>query len=201
MDEEKIANIGKHLASKGPLYLFLLFVFLAGLDFAEFRFMDEGYFNRIKKQEEPLKKQIKTMKEKIAKAKEFLKNEEAVRKRMVDVRTQIEIAQKRLPGQILDAEINQIISKELDLINMRTSGILKPIKEQKFSFYAGKSFKLNAKGSFLQFLVLMERLSKKERIINILDINFKSSDMAGRYLLLDGDIMLETYKFLTDSAK
>jgi len=199
IDEEKLKPALERLSKKGHIYLAIILILYSVWSFVEFRYLETGEYHFLNAQIQPMKDQIKEMKEKIAKAREFLANEESVKTRLLEVTKQIEVAQKQLPERFDNTQMIQTINEELQMINFK-NGSLKPSTDQDYSFYKGRKYEIESIGSFLQFLVLMERLGKKERIINVTDLNLALEKMDGRFQLLKGKVGFETYKYLTETA-
>ena len=65
---------------------------------------------------------------------------------------------------------------------------LRPQSEEKREFYFAKGYKLNATGTYLQFLVYFEHLEKNPRLIEVIELDMvtsKSRRNKGRFELVD----------------
>ena len=139
---------------------------------------------------------IKVAEERLSKIDEFRKNLDQSRLRVTEVFNNIGQVQKQLPTEINDIEILDFLSKEAKSLNIpeiETS----PMPELPMGFYISKPYSIKARGTFLQFVVFLERIDAAERLFNIKSITIRSEDdvQKTRFRVVTLELMLDTFKF------
>jgi prefoldin subunit 5 len=153
--------------------------------------------DEIKERVPVLKKKIKRKKKELKELQTYLKDVEEAKKMIEKVALENEKIQKTFPSTINDSEnltmLSSLVSK-LNILNLK----LIPGDEKNKGFYFTKSYKLKATGTFLQFLILLEKIGeKKERLMNIGELEFIKSNVKnkGRFQLIDVKINLIVYRY------
>jgi len=138
-------------------------------------------------------RKLKKEKRKIAK---FLKDIEKAKKKMLLVEEEVKIIQKKLPAKIDDTENLGMIKKIALGLNIKNI-FLAPGKEDNRGFYFAKKYDLTATGTYLQFLLLCEKLSTSERLYNVVDIELMKSKVnrRGRFQLVNGKFSIESFRY------
>lgn len=132
------------------------------------------------------KDEIKTYNQDIAEAK----------LRIEKVASEIEKLQKQLPSNISDADNLDLLSRLASGLNIKNP-FLTPGDEENRGFYLTKKYKFKGLGTFLQFLIMLEKISMQERILNIHDVQFVKSNekQRGRFQLLNINLTIESYRY------
>lgn len=194
MEEDKKEQLVDLLVRRGGV-LFACTLWLYALYGAyDFWLSDTGELSRLDRRIQPLIRDVAALNEQMSKSEEFIRKQQTVRKELDEMEAQIKAFQKRLPNEFSDTEIFQLIADEVDTINM-ISDELVPGKVLTYDFYEGKAYELRAKGTFLQFLVLLERLSQKDRVMDVHDIVLKPSSNEGGFQILEGSMNLEAFRY------
>lgn len=138
---------------------------------------------------------IKANKEKLQ-LKDYFRDIEKAKKRIEAVAAEVEKLQRKLPADILDAENLDLLSNEAKDLNIKNVS-LSPQEEVDEGFYYSKKYNLKGTGTYLQFLILLERISMVERLLNISKISLKKSKdkQKGRFQLIDVDMIVESYRY------
>lgn len=141
-------------------------------------------------------RKIDVNEKKLAEIEKFKKNLEASKERVNEVIKQIEKVQKQLPTDVNDTQVQQLmggISNDLKIKNPRAI----PSTETPNGFYFQKEYEFHARGTFLQFLVFFENLSKAERILNVKELVMarNSEKKQGRYQVLDLMAKVESFRY------
>lgn len=146
-----------------------------------------------------LQASIETSKKKIAEIETFKANLEASKERVQEVVKQIEKAQKQLPTDVNDTLVQQYFSATAEKLRMLNPNPTTQ-NETLNGFYYAKNYKFTASGTFLQTLILLEQISKAERILNVKSIHLKqtSESKRSRFQILDIDMMVESYRYNTN---
>lgn len=81
-------------------------------------------------------------------------------------------------------------------INIKEVSIL-PDKDENRGFYIARRYKFRAKATYLQFLIMFEKISENKRILNISELKYEKLDQAQRskFQLINGDFVLEAYRY------
>lgn len=146
-----------------------------------------------------IESQIESHKAKIAEIETFKANLEASKQRVQEVVRQIERVQKQLPTDVNDTLVQQYFTntaEKLRMINPNpTTG-----EDKLNGFYYSKDYKFTASGTFLQTLILLEQISKSERILNIKSISMKQTTLnrRSRFQILDIEMNVESYRYNTN---
>ncbi len=109
---------------------------------------------------------------------------------------------RKLPEKINNSAVISLlknISKDINIKSSQTA----PGSELNKGFYSVKSFKYNASGTYLQFLIFLEKISKQERVYNVKGVSFKANRKSnkGRFQKVDAEIDLEVYRYNKEKEK
>lgn len=143
-----------------------------------------------------LEKDIVGLKKRLEAIDTYKKNIESSKKSVEEVFKNIEKVQRQLPAEVNDIDILDHIAKEGRQLNIPelTSTPLNQVTE---GFSITKPFRVKGKGTFLQLVVFLERLSRTDRIFNIqkVDLIAPLTAQKGRFQVIDMDGIIETYKY------
>lgn len=128
---------------------------------------------------------------------EYKRNIEIEKTKIARVEKEIEKIQQLFPSEISDNDNITLIRKYAEDVRVNQVTRVAPLGDEDKGFYIARPYHFAMKATYLQFIVLLEKLSDSERIINIRSIDFKinNENQKGKYQLIDGEITLETYKF------
>lgn len=141
---------------------------------------------------------IKRAQNKLKEIDKFKKNLASSKERVEEVVKQIEKIQKQLPADVNDAEVQQLvgnIAKDLRIQDPSPS----PSAETLNGFYFAKDYIFTGKGTFLQFLILFEKLAKAERILNVKKVvmNYDDQEVRSRFQVLQIQTIVESFRYNT----
>jgi Tfp pilus assembly protein PilO len=138
-------------------------------------------------------------KKKVKEIQEFVKKTEESKVRVEEVAKNIESAQKQLPADINDNQILTFFNQEITSLNIKDPQIT-PGGETPSTYFISKEYKLKAKGTFLQFLIFLERVGNATRIYNIKNLKLVNSETSqrGRFQLISIDGTIEAFRFNPD---
>lgn len=151
---------------------------------------------QIEEQFPAIQAEIDEAEKKLSQIEEFRKNLEASRVRVTEVFNSIGQVQKQLPPEINDIEILDFFSKEGKSLNIPEIEST-PSPEQAMGFYVSKPYKIIARGTFLQFVVFLERIDASERLFNVNTVLIKTDEEAQktRFRVVDMEVELQTFKY------
>lgn len=130
----------------------------------------------------------------------FNKNLEESRKRVQVVVENIKKIQRQLPSEINDAEVQSILSGMAKDLRLKDYD-MKPKEEISKGFYFSKDYVFDAKGTFLQGLILfekLEKLSQTGRILNVKSLRMTlnpDGDKRSRFKVLNLSTVVESYRY------
>ncbi len=126
----------------------------------------------------------------------YYKNITEEKERIERVAKEIEKMQQLLPSEISDSENINLLRKMADDVNIKELSIT-PDTDSERGFYIARRYKLKAKATFLQFLIMFEKIGENKRILNIGESVFQKSEtpQRGKFQVIDGEFMLEAYRF------
>lgn len=182
------------LAIVNKLYLLILLstVYTVYTRFEEHQVNMENLKNKIPS----INKKIK-QKQKDKKALEnYFADIEEAKARIERVAAEIEKLQRQFPSQISDTDNLGQISTLAESLNIKNI-FLTPQAEENKGFYYTKSYLVKASGTFLQFLIFLEKISESERLMNIRDIKLLKSQkkQKGRFQVINAEMNIEVYKY------
>lgn len=104
--------------------------------------------------------------------------------------------QQLLPGEISDSENMSLLRKLAEDINIKEVSI-SPETETDRGFYLARRYRIKAKATFLQFLIMFEKIAENKRILNVGESTFKKSDVLQRskFQVIEGDLVIEAYRY------
>lgn len=148
----------------------------------------------------PIRVKIKNNKKKLRELRSFEENLEESKKRVQEVAQQITKVQRQLPTAISDTEVLDYIASESGKINIKDM-VLTPKAEELNGFYYAKQYDYEGKGTFLQFVVLFERIYNADRLFNIDSVSFEQGStefQKGRFHLISMKTEIESFRYNSD---
>lgn len=155
---------------------------------------------------EMVKSQIPAIEDQITRAnkrkddiKNFMTDIEEAKKRIELVGAEIDKLQKQLPANISDADNLDLLSNLANTISLKNP-FFTPGTEENKGFYITKRYFIKAQGTFLQFLIFLEKLSLQQRILNVHSFKMdKGQEKAkGRFQIINGEVEVESYRYNPD---
>lgn len=143
--------------------------------------------------------ELATAEKKVKEIQEFSKKTNEYKTRVEEVAKNIETVQKQLPAETNDTQILSFFQGEINSLNIKDANFT-PGKEEKSTYYISKEYSLKARGTFLQFLIFLERIGKADRIYNIKDLKLSniSEGQKGRFQLIIGEGTIQAFRFNPD---
>jgi Tfp pilus assembly protein PilO len=140
--------------------------------------------------------EIATNQKKVKEIQEFQKKTEESKIRVEQVAKNIEAAQRQLPAEINDNQILTFFNQEINTLNIKDPNIL-PGAEVPSVYFISKEYSVKSRGTFLQFLVLFERIGGADRIYNIKKVRLNNGDSAqrGRFQMINSEFVVEAFRF------
>jgi Tfp pilus assembly protein PilO len=153
----------------------------------------------IKTQFPGIETEIQTNQKKLKEIRDFKKKTEEYKVRVEEVAKNIEKIQKQLPADINDTQILTFFNEEMALLNIKEPSTV-PGREEPSTYFISKDYNLKAKGTFLQFLIFLERLSNSTRIYNIKSLKLTNAPDAqkGRFQILSAEGIIQAFRYNPD---
>ncbi|WP_158536801.1 MULTISPECIES: type 4a pilus biogenesis protein PilO [Halobacteriovorax] len=135
-------------------------------------------------------------KKELKKLKEYEKDVERKKEEIEIVAQKLEETQKKLPKEVSDNESINLLKKLAESLKIKESQIT-PSGQEENGFYITKFYTFSGKGTYLQFLIFLENISKQERILNVRDINLSkiSKTNKSRYEIINLSATIESYVY------
>lgn len=183
------AMVGKFL---GTLHWIILAYAL--WDIYELQGLHSVRIQEVKDQAPTLEANIAKQKKELRAIDSFKKNIETSRKSVEEAFKNIEIVQKQLPSAVSDIEILDFFSREARSLNIQDLSTT-PMGETSQGFYKSKPYLIKASGTYLQFVVFMERLAAAERLFNVKRLNLVTAPEGarGRFQIVSLEAEIETF--------
>jgi Tfp pilus assembly protein PilO len=126
----------------------------------------------------------------------YYKNIEEEKVKIERVALEIEKMQQLLPSEISDVDNINLLRKMADDVNVKEMSIA-PEAEIDRGFYLARRYRIKAKATFLQFLIMFEKIAENKRILNVGESSFKKSSVPQRskFQVIDGDLIIESYRY------
>lgn len=162
-----------------------------------------SYWYDINEKISEVKNQVETEKQDLTKARKtkkeiqsFYKDIDEAKNRIERVAREIEKTQQLLPSEVSDTENISLLRRMAEDVNIKEVSIM-PDRDDDRGFYIARKYRFKAKATYLQFLIMFEKISENKRILNVGELAFKKLDQPQRskFQLIDGEFMLEAYKY------
>lgn len=126
----------------------------------------------------------------------YYKNIEEEKVKIERVASEIEKMQQLLPSEISDSDNINLLRKMADDVNIKEISIA-PETELDRGFYLARRYRIKAKATFLQFLIMFEKIAENKRILNVGESSFKKSEVPQRskFQVIDGELIIESYRY------
>ncbi len=126
----------------------------------------------------------------------FYKDIDEAKNRIERVAKEIEKTQQLLPSEVSDIENISLLRGMAEDVNIKEVSITPDVDEER-GFYIARKYKFKAKATYLQFLIVFEKISENKRILNISDLVFKKIEQPQRskFQLIDGEFDMEAYRY------
>jgi Tfp pilus assembly protein PilO len=181
----------------------LLFLFYAGYIAYNHQIFQEEKLAEVISQFDANKVKLSRVERDLKEVKSFEENLEESKKRVTEVVRKIETIQKQLPSEIKDAQVNGKLEEFAQVLKIINPSPV-PKEEINHKFYISKDYNFDAQGTFLQFLILFEKLEALAldgRILNVKYVRMqrdKEADPRSRFQILNLSTTLEAYKYNTN---
>ena len=112
------------------------------------------------------------------------------------VAREIEKMQQLLPSEISDTENIHLLRSMAEDVNVKDISIA-PEQEVDRGFFFARRYRIKAKATFLQFLILFEKIGENKRILNVGEAVFKKLEepQRGKFQIISGDFIIEAYRY------
>jgi Tfp pilus assembly protein PilO len=139
---------------------------------------------------------IKQKKMKLSEIEKYREEIESAKSRVQAAEKEVEKLQRQLPNEISNTENLQLISELAQGLNIKNV-FLTPLSEVDKGAFFSKNYEVKAQGTFLQFLILMEKIAENERLLNIdkLKLSQQNIQQRGRFQMINADIYIEAYRY------
>jgi len=177
-------------------YFPILIIAWSAFDFYQFYFEKQELLNLKIGQIPALDMQIDKNKKMLGQLEQYKTDIEDAKRRMDIAQKELDKIQNQLPNEISNAEYLQFLSEIAGSLNIKNIS-LNPGDEEEREFIVARTFNVKAQGTFLQFLIMMEKIAENERLLNIdkLKIIRSSQQQRGRFQLVELEMSVEAYRF------
>lgn len=128
--------------------------------------------------------------------KQYYTNIEEEKNKIEKVASEIDKMQQLLPSEISDTENIALLRSMAEEVNIKDISIA-PEKDEERGFYIARKYRLKVKATFLQMLILFEKIGENKRILNVGEAGFKkiTQPQRGKFQIIAGEFVLESYRF------
>ena len=143
-----------------------------------------------------VKKQLKKREAEKKQIEQYLVDIEKARTEIELVAQKVESVQRQLPDVIDDAANLRLVKEISESINIKNI-FLSPLDEENRGFYYTKKYELTGSGTFLQFLILLEKLGGNNRLLNVskVMITRPKREQRGRFQKVNANIIIEAFRY------
>lgn len=112
------------------------------------------------------------------------------------VAREIEKMQQLLPSDISDTENLHLLRSMAEDVNIKDISIA-PEQEVDRGFFLARRYRIKAKATFLQFLIMFEKIGENKRILNVGESSFKKMEepQRGKFQIIAGEFVIEAYRY------
>jgi Tfp pilus assembly protein PilO len=111
--------------------------------------------------------EIRNLEKKIQDAKEFEKQYEEKRKRFKQLSDELQKLQGALPRQFFLPDLLSDLLREAKQLEIEITSIKPDAKEEQKELYNSLGFSINARGTFLQFFIFLDRMANLKRLVSV----------------------------------
>lgn len=156
---------------------------------------DERY-QGIVAQEEIQRNQLASSKKTQREIANYYKNINEEKDKIERVAKEIEKTQQLLPSEISDSENITLLRRMADDVNIKELSIT-PEQEFDRGFFIARRYRVKARATFLQFLIMFEKIAENKRILNVGESVFRKSSepQRGKFQVIDGSFTIEAYRY------
>ena len=143
-----------------------------------------------------IEKSIRKIKKQKEEIKNFNQDILEAKSRIEKVAMEIEKLQRQLPSNISVTDNLDLLNNLAVSLNLKNV-MLSPGQDEDRGFYLAQKYLLKASGTYLQFLIFLEKISIQERILNIQSMSFNKGNekQKGRFQIINGEMTIETFKY------
>lgn len=173
-----------------------LIILVALFNMGSYWYETNEKINEVKSQQDVEKTNLQKARKTRKEISSFYQNIEEAKNRIERVAQEIEKTQQLLPSEVSDTENISLLRRMAEDVNIKEVSIM-PEKDDDRGFYIARKYKFRAKATYLQFLIMFEKISENKRILNVGDLSFRKLDQPQRskFQLIDGEFTLEAYKY------
>ncbi len=176
--------------------VWIVFIVLIALDVAQ-KWESHAEQTKILEDQVPL---LETKKRRLIKKqreiKKYLKDVEEAKKKIDLVAEEVEKISRQLPDIIDDTKNLASLNKLAQGLNIKNI-FLEPLTEENKEFFVSKKYKLSGEGTYLQFLIFMEKISSNDSLLNVRNFKFMRSEKSqrGRFQSIMAEVFVEAYRY------
>ena len=143
-----------------------------------------------------IKANIKKQEKKIASLEGYFSDISTAKERIERVAGEVEKIQRKFPLEIDDSFYIKSIKEFAISLNMKKTELSSGGEVDKGFFFV-KRFEFSARGTYLQFLIFLEKIENFEKLLNISNVSFNEipEKQKGRFQLIEGKISIEAYRY------
>jgi Tfp pilus assembly protein PilO len=174
----------------------LLFILWVGWGIYEQYEVHIQDYEALKNQVPLIERKIKKKQRELTGIEKYYADIEAAKKRIKLVAEAVEKLQKQLPTKKMDSANVSLFQQESNDINIKKLAIT-PGAERNKGFYFEKDFSYKGVGTFLQFLILFERIATNDQLFNIRSMTITKSQekQKGRFQLVNLETTIQSFRY------
>lgn len=163
-------------------------------------------FNEHQEAKEGLKQQLEAADVQLTKVKKKVagikQNEDKLREyenKVNEVRKQIDELKTRMPAESDRTAVLQELTNTAQELNLKEVNF-NPVPRQDRGMYIANSISLGGKGTYLQFLILFEKILNNKRFFNVDNflLTESPSDSKGRFIFVNVKADIQTFEYNTE---
>lgn len=156
----------------------------------------EEKYENVVSQEEAQRIQLTRNKKTQREIVNYYKNINEEKLKIERVANEIEKTQQLLPGEISDSENINLLRKMADDVNIKELSIA-PEQDFDRGFFIARRYRVKARATYLQFLIMFEKIAENKRILNVGESVFRKTPepQKGKFQVIDGSFSIEAYKY------
>lgn len=149
----------------------------------------------IKAQVPGINASIRVKTKKVKELEKYFSDIDSAKSKIKKVTEEVERIQKRFPSGINDSVYISALKDFAKSLRIKKANISSGSEVDK-GFYFIKNFEFSGQATYLQFLILLERIQNFEKLLNVSKITFSeiSEKQKGRFQLVDAKISIEAYR-------
>ncbi len=190
--EEFIENYAQIPQSKRVLYALIAGVVIVVLFLL-------GVHNEEQERFERMQNRVTKLDRDVTKKRAYVQNMEKYKQRFQQLELELARAKTVLPDTADVAQLLSVLGNKARDVGLSIDRF-EPLGETTKDFYSEILFTMRLKGTYHEIATYIDSIGKMDRIVNVTGIRMSNPTAQDQRVILDGEFIIKTYRFLTEGG-